>query len=112
MASAASRSGQASSSRTHGVEGIVERLHEDTAHGVDHERALAVLGIDQGGAAAGRMAWKIQRPDQARRALDENQRFLLIPGVVAERDGIGAGVEKVLINRLGDPESRRQHSRH
>ena len=40
--------------------------------------------------------------DQLRRALDEHQRLALIPGVIAERDGIGAGVEEFLIDRLGD----------
>ena len=50
------------------------------------------------------MARKIHRTDQARRALDENQRFLLIPGVIAERDRVGAGIEQFLIDRLGDAE--------
>ena len=48
------------------------------------------------------MARKVQGADQARRALDEHQRLLLIPGVVAERDRVRAGVEKILIDRLGD----------
>ena len=87
------------------VEGIVERLHEDAAHGVDDQRALAVLGVDQGRAAARRMARKIQRTDQARRALDEDQRLLLIPGVVAERDRVRAGIEQFLVDRLGDAEA-------
>jgi hypothetical protein len=26
--------------------GIVERIHEDPAHGVDHQRPFAVLGVD------------------------------------------------------------------
>ena len=61
--------------------------------GVDDERALAALGIDQRGAAAGRAARKIRRANQPRRALDEHQRLALIPGVVAERDGIGADIQ-------------------
>ena len=105
MASAASRSGQASSSRLRTANGIVERRHEDAADGVDDQRALAVLGIDQRRAAARRALWKIRRPDQLRRALDEHQRLALIPGVVAERDRIGAGVEEFLIDRLGDAEA-------
>ena len=39
------------------------------------------------------------------RTLDEHKRFLLIPGVVAERDRVGAGVEKFAIDRLGDAEA-------
>ena len=37
-----------------GGERIVERRHEDAADGVDDQRALAVLGVDQRGAAARR----------------------------------------------------------
>ena len=107
MASAASRSGQASISRAMVGEGIVERRHEDAAHGVDDERALAGLGVDERRTAAGRASRKIGGPDQPRRALDEHQRLALIPGVVAERDGIGAGVDQFLIDRLGDAESAR-----
>ena len=105
MASAASRSGQASSSRPTACERIVERRHEDAADGVDDQRALAVLGVDQRCAAAGRSLRKIRGPDQARRALDEHQRLALIPGVVAERDRVGAGIEEFLVDRLGDAET-------
>ena len=48
------------------------------------------------------VARKIQRTDQARRALDEDQRLLLIPGMVAERDRIGAGIDEIVVDRLGD----------
>jgi hypothetical protein len=94
-------SGQASSSRLR-IGRIVERVHEDAAHGVDDERALAVLGVDERRAAPGRAFRIIHRADQPRRALDEHQRLALIPGVIAECDGIGAGVEEFLIDRLGD----------
>ena len=105
MASAASRKRTGVELAAYRVEGIVERLHEDAAHRVDDQRALAVLGVDQGCTPARRMARKVQRPDQARRALDEHQRFLLVPGVVAERDRVGAGIEEILIDRLGDAET-------
>jgi hypothetical protein len=94
MASAPWRNGQASSSRSIALNGSFE-----------HERALAVLGVDQGGAAAGRMTREVQRADQARRALDEDQRLLLIPGVVAERDRVGTGIQQLLVDRLGDAET-------
>src|SRR3954468_9390469 len=54
-------------------EGIVERGHEDAAQSVDDERVLAVLGLDQRGAAAGRTAWIIRGPHQTIRALDEHE---------------------------------------
>ena len=86
-------------------ERIVERIHEDTAHGIDHQSARAVLGFDHGRAAAGRAGRIVQRPDQPRLALDEGQRLLLVPGVVAERHGIGAGVEQFASGGLGDAEA-------
>ena len=85
--------------------GIVERRHEDAADGVDDQRALAVFGVDQRGAAARRALWKIRRTDQPRRALDEHQRFALVPGMIAERDGVGSGIEEFLVDRLGDAEA-------
>ena len=54
----------------------------------------AVLRLDQRRAAAGRAGGIVERPDEARRALDEDQRLFLIPGVIAERDGVGAGVDQ------------------
>jgi hypothetical protein len=60
-------------------ERVVERRHEDAADGVDDQRALAVFGIDQRGAAARRASWKIRRPNQFWRALDEHQRLALVP---------------------------------
>ena len=88
-----------------GSERIVERVHEHAAHGVDHQRALAVFGVDQSGAAAGRALGIIDRADQARRALDEHQRLALVPGVIAERDGVGAGVDHFVVDRFGDAEA-------
>ena len=47
----------------------------------------------------------IDRADQARRALDEHQRLALIPGMIAERDGVGAGVDQLVVDDLGDAEA-------
>ena len=85
--------------------GIVERRHEDAADRIDDQHTPAVFGVDQRAAAAGRASRKIRRADEFWRALDEHQRFALVPGVIAERDGIAAGVEQFLINHLGDPET-------
>ena len=86
-------------------ERIVERVHVDAAHGVDDEHARAVLGLDHGGAAARRAGGIIDRPDQPRRALDEDQRLFLVPGMIAERDGVDAGLDQLAIDRLGDAEA-------
>ena len=84
---------------------IVERLHEDAAHGVDDEHARSVLGLDQGRAAAGRARRIIDRPDHARRALDEDERLFLVPGMIAERHRVDAGIEEFAIDRFGDAEA-------
>src|SRR6478609_2378227 len=83
-------------------EGIVERGHEDAAERIDDESMPAVLGLDQGGTAAGRAARIVRGTHQALGALDEHQRLALVPGMVAERDRIGAGIEQLLIDSLGD----------
>ena len=108
MASAPLPSGQAVKLAVDGGERIVERLHEHAAHGIDDERAGAVLRLDQRRAAAGRAGGIVDRPDQARRALDEDERLLLVPGVIAERDGVGAGLDQLAIDRLGDAETARR----
>ena len=86
-------------------ERIVERRHEDAADGVDDQRTLAVLGVDQRRPAARRAPWKIRRTNEPRRALDEHQRLALVPGMIAERHRVGAGVDEFLIDRLGDAEA-------
>jgi hypothetical protein len=88
--------------------GIVERRHEDAAEAIDDERALAVLGFDQRGTAPRRALRHIGGSDQPRGALDEHQRLALVPGMIAERDGVGAGIEQLLIDRLGDAEAARR----
>ena len=72
---------------------------------IDHKDALAVARIDEGGAASRRSLRVVDRTDQPRRPLDEDERLALVPGMVAERDGVGAGADEVLIDRLGDAES-------
>src|SRR6202011_3235013 len=48
---------------------------------------------------------EIRRANQPRRTLDEHQRLALIPRMVAERDGVGAGVDEFLVDRFGDAEA-------
>ena len=47
----------------------------------------------------------VQRPQEPRLSLDEHEGFALIPGMVAERDGVGARREDLVADRLGDPEA-------
>jgi hypothetical protein len=88
-----------------GGERIIERVHEDAAHGVDDEHAGAVPGLDQRDAASRRTRGIIDRANELRRALDEDQRLLLVPGMIAAGDHVGAGVDEFLVDRLGDAEA-------
>ena len=105
MASAALRQHTGGKLAIERRERIVERVHVDAAHGVDDERAAAVLGLDHGGAAARRAGGIIERPNEARRALDKDQRLLLIPGMIAERHRIDAGLDQLAIDRFRDAEA-------
>src|SRR6476660_4119648 len=54
-----------------GGEGIVEWVHEDAAHGVDHEDTRAAPGLDQRRPPPRRAGRIVERPYEARGALDE-----------------------------------------
>ena len=86
-------------------ERVVERVHENPAHGVDHQSPFAVFCIDQRRAAPGRAFRKIERPDEARCALDEDKRLALIPCVISECDRICSGVDQLIVDDLGDAEA-------
>src|SRR5258705_522785 len=47
-------------------EGIIQRVHEDAAHGVDDEHARAVLGVDQPDTLARRAGGIVNRAKQFR----------------------------------------------
>ena len=64
-----------------------------------------VFALDQRRAAAGRAGGIVERADEARRALDEDQRLFLVPGMIAERDRVGAGLDQFVVDRLGDAEA-------
>ena len=85
--------------------GIVERIHEDAAHDLHHQHLGAVAGRLHGGAAAGRAGGKIGRADKPVLTFDEHQRLALVPGVVAERDDIRAGIEQFMEDVFRQPEA-------
>src|SRR5262245_14818043 len=88
-----------------GSKRIIERIHENAPHGIDHERALAILGVDHCGATARRPFRVIDWTDQARRPLDKYKRLALIPRVVAERDGVCASIDQLIVNDFGNAKS-------
>src|SRR6516165_1837862 len=86
---------------------IFERVHEDAGHGVDDQRTRAALCFDQCRTASRSTRRIIDRADQPRRPFDENQRLLLIPGVVAESDRVDPAIDEFTIDRLSDAEAAR-----
>ena len=64
-----------------------------------------VFGLEQAGALAGRALRKIERPEQPVVALDEHQRLALIEHMIARRHHVGAGIEQLDQDRLGDAET-------
>ena len=86
-------------------ERIIERVHEDAAHGVDDQHARTVSGFDQRDTAPGRAGGIVDRAKQLRRALDEDQRLLLVPGMIAAGNDVDAGIDEFLVDRFGDTEA-------
>src|SRR5439155_2658972 len=66
------------------------------------EHVRAVARLDHGGTAPGRAGRKVDRAQQLRRALDEDERLLLVPGMIAASDHVGAGVDELVIDHLRD----------
>jgi len=82
-------------------ERIVERVHEHPPHDLDNQNLRAVARRMHGRAAAGRARGIIGRAHQPVLPLDEDKRLALVPGMVAERDHIGAGIQEIVKNVLG-----------
>src|SRR5271166_6591061 len=86
-------------------EGIVKRLHEDPPEQVDDEKSRPLGVLDDRRASARRTGGVIGRPNQARLPLDEDERFALVEGVVAERHRVDAVGQKLLEDRFGETEA-------
>ena len=85
-------------------ERIVEgALHEHLAEHLGHQDLAPARVGEQPRALARRALGEVQRPDDPRLLLAEAQHVLLVEGVVAQRDDIGAGLEKVLGMGGGQP---------
>ncbi len=94
----------------HGLErgeGIVERIHEQPGHHVDHHDA-ALADREDADAAPRRAARKIDRTEQARIAVDRGQYLALVPDMIAGGDAVDAGLVEIAGRPLGDPEAMRR----
>src|SRR5262249_13832827 len=102
IASAPRLSGHAVSSRSTAANGSSSGSMKMRPMALTTSTCAPFFALTMAVPRAGRI---VERADQPRRALDEHQRVLLVPRVVAERDRIGAGVDEVLVDRLGDAEA-------
>ncbi len=88
-----------------GGERIVQGRHEQLPHDLYHQNPRAVFCGEDVGAATRRSVRIIRWPDEALLALGENQRFLLVPGVVAGGNAIGAGLEEIVKYFFGNAQA-------
>ena len=88
-----------------GSEGIIELLHEDAAHDIDHQHLLAAFTLKQTGTFAGRAGGIIYRTQKPVITLDIAQRFALIPDMIAGGDDVHARIIKFFANLSGDAEA-------
>ena len=87
--------------RIDGAERIVEGpLHEHLPQRLQDEDLAPARVLKDAVAAPRRLAREVQRPQDARLAVDEGHHVLLVEGVVAQRHAVGAGVEGLA---PGDP---------
>lgn len=85
-----------------GGEGVVEfRAHEGAALGVDDGEFFAVAGDDDK-AAAGGARGVVEGAQEAGFGVEEGEDFLLVPGVVAEGDDVGAAAHEFDGQARGD----------
>src|SRR3546814_221046 len=86
-------------------EGVVEVLHEQRAHDIQHQHLLAAPGLEHAAAAPGRAGRKVVRAQQARLAGDVGHHLALVPAMVAAGDDVGPGFEKLAADLVGDTEA-------
>jgi hypothetical protein len=93
--------------RVHGRERIVEgALHEDLAQHLRDEHLPPAGGGEDPRARTRRGLRVVERPQDARLALDELEHVALVEGMVAEREHVGARVEKRTGMRGRQPRAR------
>src|SRR5258708_21282836 len=89
----------------HDGERIVERLHEDAAHDVDHADRFARPGLTEIAAAAGHPGGEVRRTQQLRLARDVIEDLLLVPDVIPRRHRVDAVAEDGVGDIPGDAEA-------
>ena len=88
-----------------GGEGVVQGIHEQAAHGVDHHDPASVGRVEDVDPAARRALGVIQGPEQARIAIDVVDDVALGPDMVARGDDVDSDLVEFLADTLGDAET-------
>jgi hypothetical protein len=84
------------------AERIFGGFHEQPSERIDDEGSLARFGIDPCRALAGRAGQVIDRAYQSGSAVDKREGFPPVPGMIAQRDRIGAGLDDLVVVRPRD----------
>ena len=88
----------------HGGEGVVHGVHMHPTQQVDHQHPMPALGLEQLGAATGGVGQDgiVGGADQARFSYYVGQGLALVPGVVAQGQAVGPGLEQLAGGVFGD----------
>src|SRR5690606_5391094 len=84
--------------------GIVQGIHEETSHGVDHQD-LPTAGIEETKASSGSSGRKVEGPEEPWLGIDEGKGLPLIPGVISPCDDICPSLEKIVADLARNAES-------
>ena len=84
---------------------IIQRIHKQARHGIDHQNPRASGRIDNRRATTRRCGRIINRAKQSLLPLNKDQRLALIKSVVAQGHNIGARIEQIIADHFRDAET-------
>ena len=87
------------------AKGSSSRVHEHPAHHLDDDDPSVFRRLVKPDAAAGRARGIVAGPQQAVLVVDEGEDLLPVPGVIPGRDRVHAGIEELVADIAGDPET-------
>src|SRR5262249_50746743 len=85
--------------RFNGTKRIVERIHEDSTHGIDDEDALAATRFEEPRALSRRARRVVDRPEDTVFVVDEPEDLLLVGPMIARRQNVDSGREQFVRDR-------------
>jgi len=91
----------------HGRKRIIERIHENAAHDIDHQHLMAGTGLIKPSPFARYAGGIVARTQNAVLVIDEGQNLALISPMVAGGDAIDPGAKKLIGHRPSQAEAAR-----